>query len=1261
METKSSTSPVALTGPAPIQPQHQDAGLATQRPGRISHTTCPTHLILDVPATEDEFKGTHESVAQAIAELIVTPQGEGGAEGGISIGLEGSWGAGKTTVYKLLAKQLVSEHTALFLFNAWEHEGDPLRRSFLEALIKYLQAPDGSKDQPWIDKEKWNKKLKILTQQKEEKTTKTKPQLTLLGKIVGVSLLLIPLGNVFLSAAYKTPVRFAWPPDPYTTFYVLAGYFLLLAPLMELAVYQLLPTRWRARLTALDQEPAADAPHPGAEGPGGPGAAKKGARQEPSVLPLLFSKLMTEEVVEIDKTPNPTAVEFEETFQELMGEALGDRQKGRRLVLVLDNLDRIDPAAALSIWSTLQTFLKHRDKGVDWFARVWILILYDRDGLSALWEKGEKVDRKGKVAASFIDKSFQVRFEVPAPVLSNWRDFLIKQLAAALPEHDLAGRQEFHSVYRVMEIERSRNKQPPPAIREIKLYVNQIGALHRLWAVRQPCKGGFSLALLAYYVLLRRRPDTDIVSLLFEHKLPDPEFGDLLGESAADALAALTFNVKIKDARQMILKDTISSALQRGEKDELIKIADNTSGFWEVTERIIKSEWHTSEAIMIARAAYCLDESNLFADADPALTGSVIAALKGTAAKVESWTPLGDEHARGIASLCGIIKDDEFAVELLRTVTANFTNELRAAETPNSTPAAKRAQEWAQKMRVVLSRLQTSGAAHVYVQAIIEPLGNTVRSPLGLNSAQLCGRLAALCELRQILDDASGVPPPAGSNPAGLRLSDLVKEGHVLRQLKSNVGATEPRADKFAWCLFVLLRENAGASPTPFRDWAQAVATVSPPLSDFEAERLPDTLTDILAHYGELDMLLKTLDETAPAPPRLVIDCLKRLGEEKYPELNLSLGLFLKHWSVIQAEMDRGQPPLQTPFDRLVALLVEKKKLDAFVRDGFDQQQAAVYERIYVNRGPTTDFQTWLLSNLESLDEAAWDENLWKETRLLGLVNTLATSGAVLARPEHLGAALLKYARGVLAGRIKPTHTYNNLADILGREDAAGRTTFRQQLLDVFLQHVAELRADTPPVFFDLYGKELIASRESTKLAALAATLLPAALAARQGHQLRWLTDLISSHPTVLGDRLPKELETELRKVFEAESDPNIYEPLGTLAGHLKIYTPAELAKRYEKIIVLASEAAKDDSRMLLAEMIRLKSLYKVPYSIKHSDNTTFDLTNILKGPIPPLQHELSKIGAIKFRTPEEGAALEAHLQTILTNVLAKVTDKFKR
>ncbi|MGH9900773.1 MAG: P-loop NTPase fold protein, partial [Pyrinomonadaceae bacterium] len=761
---------------------------------------CGTVLLPDVPTSKDAFNlpeqeqyGPHQTVAEAIADLISAPDAEG-----VSIGLEGSWGSGKTTVVNLLREELKgATDITLIPFDAWAHEGDPLRRTFLETTIRHLQHLG------WVDERKWNETIEEIAKRRQVVETKDTPVFDHFAKAALLTPLLIPLGGALFGQALRennitldNTGDVAWK----FIFELSFGLLLSFAPLVVLAF-------------------------------------KKGR----DAWGTLLTKGVLERRTEIsNKTVNPTSIEFEDKFRELMKQALDD--PSRRIVLVLDNLDRVDSKDALSMWSTLQTFLQHKPEGQrragdeqsPWHKRLWTLVLYDAKALRLLWEKrgdgrdkeappqhtggdraaaggqsvaagkdgeqntegrpaaGEGVVAKGngagsearngggEIAASFIDKSFQIRFEVAPPLLSNWRDFLKECLKQAFPGHR-QNNAELHRVYRVMFIDRVSTNRPAPTIRELKLYVNQIGALHRQIAARHRCGGaeGFTLPLLAYYVLLRRR-DVDVVDGVLKKKLPEADFAALLGAHAGDKLAALFYNVKPSLARQIMLDDPVKRALQEKDKVGLLSYAGDPAAFWVVMEKIIDNEWLQGESASIARAAYCLDSDDLLKGANR----EVLEKFRALAGRVPSWSPLDDDRAEGIAALINIFKDREFTASLLDKIVGSlgeFEQSVRGlgpsgSEDDPQLPSDVR--QWVERLKDkgVFARLDALGWPELYRERIIEPLSRKISGGVGLSNKSLSVTLEALCEL--------GCPAPDADDSARRALGALVREGHLLRQLK---------------------------------------------------------------------------------------------------------------------------------------------------------------------------------------------------------------------------------------------------------------------------------------------------------------------------------------------------------------------------------------------------------------------------------------------------------------------------------------------
>src|SRR5574344_1185 len=138
-------------------------------------------ILVDDVAEEDlSASKTHEKIADDIYHLIINE-----TENGYPIGLEGDWGTGKSTVINLLRKKLLNEQqTFVFYIDTWEHEGDTLRKVFLESYIDQIsnclkQEDDRRKELDKIDKTISNK---LIT---KEITHTQKP--TLFGVVLGIA------------------------------------------------------------------------------------------------------------------------------------------------------------------------------------------------------------------------------------------------------------------------------------------------------------------------------------------------------------------------------------------------------------------------------------------------------------------------------------------------------------------------------------------------------------------------------------------------------------------------------------------------------------------------------------------------------------------------------------------------------------------------------------------------------------------------------------------------------------------------------------------------------------------------------------------------------------------------------------------------------------------------------------------------------------------------------------------------------------------
>lgn len=511
----------------------------------------PFKLLREEADDKDAFKKhTHENIADALSVLIEREQG------GLTIGVEGPWGGGKSTVLKILRRKLTKSY--FFFFDAWAHEGDSLRRVFLESLCEYFKGE--LKDNAGVCKE-----LDALGREIDGRrvvtTTSTTRKPTLMGILSVVSASVAALGVGILSVSRDNNNKFCpWLLGVSIAFLACPA-LLVVSRFVTLAcqrVFGSLERFWTVNNWAFLQDSSID-----------------------------------ETERDVTEEDERSSVEFERFFGRIMGKVM-EVDKGKQLIIAIDNLDRINPEDSFRLWSTLQTFLQKRSVGVekgDWFNRLWILVPYDSEGLSKLWNRDGK---SPEMVKSFMDKCFQIRIEVPRPLMSDWESFAKAKIEEALKEWPANDKQVVFEILRntregVLDI---------PTPREIKNYINQVAV------IRNHARSGISTAVIAYYVLSRYQEwhtidkkkheqgsmsVEDVRYALLWNNYPEIEHRGYLGDDYTAMFAGLIFGVDAESGHELLIGSEIENALKSGDGNSLKKIEDiHKDGFWNVLDGFLR-------------------------------------------------------------------------------------------------------------------------------------------------------------------------------------------------------------------------------------------------------------------------------------------------------------------------------------------------------------------------------------------------------------------------------------------------------------------------------------------------------------------------------------------------------------------------------------------------------------------------------------------------------------------------------------------------
>lgn len=481
---------------------------------------------------------THEEVKNTIFNLIEA------SEKGVTIGLEGSWGSGKTTVINLLSTEVEKSNTntLFFSFDAWAHEGDPLRRIFLESLINKIN-PD-RKDSLL------NNLAKEISGRKKTVTVTAKKQTSKFADYLSISALFVPAGAGILAAIDYDRLLFPWHQlAKSANFAFIFGLLLSLLPILVLIYW------WK--LGDKDEKGNTD-------------------------WGLILSKSTENYTQDITEDGERSSIEFENYFKKILEHSVGDSKNKQyeRAIVVIDNLDRVDVDHAKQLWSTLQTFFQHRsikrNEKVVWKERLWFIIPYDKEGLSKIWathSNDSRAELNETVAKSFLNKCFQIIAEVPAPVMSAWNEYTIYSVNQALVGWP---QDEKDNVIRTYKRHASRlDISPTP--REINSFVNQVGFLGMRW-------GGVMLAeSIALYSILRKSYSESSLrqTLISSTALPDKFESVADTQEIKQELAGLLFGVSKRKGVELLLTPEIESAIRSGD-GEILKNLISTHGeaFW---------------------------------------------------------------------------------------------------------------------------------------------------------------------------------------------------------------------------------------------------------------------------------------------------------------------------------------------------------------------------------------------------------------------------------------------------------------------------------------------------------------------------------------------------------------------------------------------------------------------------------------------------------------------------------------------------------
>ncbi len=445
------------------------------------------NLLSEVPVEEDRF-GVHERVADLIYRIIEKITEKDKCKKKNTIGLFGTWGAGKSSVINIL-KYKYKEKLEVLVFDSWAYKDDLLRKTFLVQVAKFLNLESKLVSEVFEKRKKGNSEPTVkeyLTKRIIEQKVDKHPKIDIT----------LPLYIILVLLVFSLLTQIFQVYLPQNKELVFLSIFLFLSVI-----------GW---------------------------FAKERLHLKEIFSPFLGGYFDVTENSVTAESKDVTTEQFQELFSNLIDRWIKDKvDNNKKLVIVLDNLDRVTNETVLKFISLLQlvTEALMHDEREYLCERVIFIVPIDKKRLldilgSIMLSKGvvgdeeslesdgsnstgntsniQEIDSRNSrenFAEDFIEKIFPYTVTLPELVPRGWKKFFAEKFMEAF-ENNKIGDFDIELIMRLFQrgLEVSKDKLTP---REIINFINQMVTHCIYWYEGNKINGRFLINLAAFVSIER--------------------------------------------------------------------------------------------------------------------------------------------------------------------------------------------------------------------------------------------------------------------------------------------------------------------------------------------------------------------------------------------------------------------------------------------------------------------------------------------------------------------------------------------------------------------------------------------------------------------------------------------------------------------------------------------------------------------------------------------------------------------------------------
>lgn len=469
------------------------------------------------PLGEDKFEGgaqqkTAENIINLIQQDYFSPK---------VIGVEGDWGAGKSNLIELIRSKIDKKYFT-FIFDVWGNQEDLTRKSFLEQLVNQLIDESCLNNKVHIENIK-DDLLAKKSKKKNEKTPIIRPfWLVMVLSVIIYGFLNSLYSNIFKDLDLITTVNFG----------VWKSLILIYSIPVLLFVYSMF---------LIFKE------------------YKNYKKLNPNksfwdIISYITYWFQGKEIVTTESETyledEPSVYRFRDYFKRIEEEV---SKSERKLIIVFDNLDRLEKNKIKSLWSSIHTFFSETKDNLD----SWVIIPYNKEELINHLND----DKSQETGIGFIEKSIPINFRITPPVVREWENYFNEKLLEAFGNIEISENDKFLLI-KIFDNYYSRTIKP----RQIINYINSIVSLYLQWETEVK-DGQIRIFHLAIFGLAKdiivKEPVKEILSHEYLKKINSEKLFDFDTE-LDKIISAITFGVPLEMADEVLIFKGIKNIISGG-------------------------------------------------------------------------------------------------------------------------------------------------------------------------------------------------------------------------------------------------------------------------------------------------------------------------------------------------------------------------------------------------------------------------------------------------------------------------------------------------------------------------------------------------------------------------------------------------------------------------------------------------------------------------------------------------------------------------